>query len=91
MARIRKAAPASAERKDFATRLAELRKAYGREIGEPALEMGKFAQMLGLEPETYRRYERAEVEPPLRVLTAIHNLTGVSLNSLIAGNISKVA
>lgn len=72
-------------------RLAALRKAWGREIGRPDLTMGEFAEMLGLEAETYRRYERSETEPPIRVLSAIRRVTGVSLNSLISGDIERAA
>ena len=83
--------PASAERGAFAARLTALRQTYGMSIGQPGLDMGEFAKLLGLEGETYRRYERGETEPPLRVLSAIRRVTGISLNALIAGEIDKAA
>lgn len=82
---------ASAERQAFATRLRALRQSYGISIGEPGLSQEEFAKRLGLQGETYRRYERSETEPPLRVLSAVRRLTGISLNSLIAGEIDRAA
>lgn len=82
---------ASAERQAFATRLQALRQTYGVRTGRPLLSREEFAAMLDLEGETYRRYERAETEPPLRVLTRLREVTGVSLNSLIAGEIDRAA
>jgi transcriptional regulator with XRE-family HTH domain len=82
---------ASAEREAFATRLKALRQSYGIDIGEPGLTQEEFAKRLGLQGETYRRYERGETEPPLRVLAAIRRLTGINLNSLIAGEIDRAA
>lgn len=82
---------AIAERQAFASRLQALRQTYGVTIGRPLLTKEEFAAMLGLEGETYRRYERAETEPSLRVLTKIREVTGVSLNSLVAGEIDRAA
>lgn len=82
---------ARAERQAFATRLQALRQTYGIRTGRQLLSKEEFAAMLGLEGETYRRYERAETEPSLRVLTRIREVTGVSLNSLIAGEIDRAA
>ena len=82
---------ASAARQAFAARLQALRQTYGVSTGRPLLSREEFAAMLDLEGETYRRYERAETEPSLRVLTKIREVTGVSLNSLIAGEIDRAA
>ena len=45
----------------------------------------KFAEQLGLEPETYRRYERGETEPNFQTLRRIRDIAGISLDVLIAG------
>ena len=82
---------ATAARQAFATRLRALRQSYGMSIGSPTLTAGEFAKLLDLEGETYRRYERGETEPALRVLSRIRELTGVSLNSLVAGEIDRAA
>ena len=75
----------------FAERLAETRKAYGRRIGDPEFNRQQFAAVLGLEAETYRRYERGETEPPLATLVRVHEVTGVNLNYLVAGDIPTAA
>ena len=91
MGRPRTRVSASSERQSFGARLTALREAYGREIGKPDLSMKDFAQLLGLQEETYRRYERAETEPSLKTLSAIRRVTGVSLNSLVAGEVHRAA
>jgi DNA-binding XRE family transcriptional regulator len=83
--------PASSEQQDFAARLIALRKAYGREIGDPAITKGRFARLLDLAEETYRSYETGRTEPSLQVLIRIRRLTGVNLNSLVAGEIDRAA
>ena len=75
----------------FAARLRALRQTYGVQIGQPLLSREEFAAMLNLEGETYRRYERAETEPPLRVLARLRQVTGASLNALVAGEINGSA
>ena len=71
-------------RADFARRLRALRRAVasraGHEINQQAM-----AESLGLEAERYRRYERGEAEPSLDVLIALRQVTGVSLDVLVAG------
>jgi transcriptional regulator with XRE-family HTH domain len=69
----------------FAKRLGAVRLAYGAVTGRPGLSRAIFAFELGLERNTYRRYERGEVEPPLTTLAAVRRLTGISLDYLIAG------
>lgn len=78
----------SASRQFFAWRLRATRRAYGGLIGDPGLSARRFARLLGIEPERYRRYERAELEPPLSVLTALRRVTGVSLDRLVSGDIA---
>jgi transcriptional regulator with XRE-family HTH domain len=68
----------------FAKRLGAVRLAYGAVTGRPGLPRVTFALELGLERNTYSRYERGEVEPPLMVLAAVRRLTGISLDYLIA-------
>jgi len=53
----------------FATRLIALRQAFGASIGKPRLTQREFAEMLNLQAETYGRYERAETEPNVLLLT----------------------
>jgi len=53
------------------------------------MDQKEFAAILGFgegQIETYRRYERGETEPPLRVLAQIHRTTGASLDDLIGGS-----
>ena len=45
----------------------------------------EFAKALGIEPETYRRYERGETDPSLANLVAIHKRTGQSYERLLGG------
>lgn len=70
--------------KAFPKRLADLRIRYGQDIDRRELNATEFAEILGLEAETYRRYERAETQPNIATLALIRELTGVSLDSLIA-------
>lgn len=65
-------------RPPFAQRLETVRKRTG-------LSQKDFATALGLEAETYRRYERDGVEPKIETLAAIRRITGINLNFLIAG------
>ncbi len=69
----------------FADRLRETRQVYGKRIGKPDLSGKQFALILGIEAQRYRRYERAEIEPPLHVLALLRRVTGVSLDRLVAG------
>ena len=78
-------APASSLRDGFATRLKLLRIAYGEAYGRPRFTTAEFAAMLGVEPGRYRRYERAETEPPFWLLISIQRMTGVSLDWLVSG------
>jgi DNA-binding XRE family transcriptional regulator len=67
-------------RKQFAERL---RQARSIKFGT----MAEFARELGVEEETYRRWERAETEPNLANLIRILALTNVSAEFLVAGRI----
>lgn len=78
-------APASSLRDGFASRLKSLRIAYGEAYSRPRLTTAEFAALLGVEPGRYRRYERAETEPPFWLLVAIQRMTGVSLDWLVSG------
>jgi transcriptional regulator with XRE-family HTH domain len=69
----------------FAARLKQLRLNYGTQIEKPGLSARQFANILGIAAQRYRRYERAEIEPPLEVLALLRRLTGVSLDRLVAG------
>lgn len=70
----------------FAARLMAVRKMYGLQTGRPDLDKKEFAALIPKEAQTYRRYELGETEPNLWTLTRIRDLTGVSLNYLIAGH-----
>ncbi len=76
---------ASAYTEAFGKRLAVVREAYGQSIGKFRFEQKEFAELLGVEPERYRKYERGEREPPFWLLDRIAGLTGYSLDFLISG------
>jgi transcriptional regulator with XRE-family HTH domain len=76
---------------EFARRLAAVRLAYGMVTGRPQLSRARFASELNLEKDTYRRYERGEMEPSLPTLAAIRRLTGISLDYLIADEDQGIA
>lgn len=69
----------SPHRKAFATRLEAARIAAGYET------MREFSEALGIAEARYRRWEAAETEPDLFHLQRIASLTGISLDTLIAG------
>lgn len=76
----------------FAMRLIKVREAYGAATNRPDLDQKAFARILGFgegQEEAYRRYERGETEPPLRVLAEIHRVTGASLDLLVGRNPSE--
>lgn len=76
---------------DFAKRLAAVRLAYGVMTGRPTISRAVFAAELALEQNTYRRYERGEMEPSMVTLVLIRRLTGISLDYLIAGENHGIA
>jgi Predicted transcription factor, homolog of eukaryotic MBF1 len=43
----------------------------------------QFAEQLGLEPHTYRKYERGEAEPNFETLTRICQELGITPNDLL--------
>lgn len=64
---------------DFAIRLAHAR------INAGFQTKALLARAIGLEEETYNRYERAETEPNLFTLAKIAETTRTSLDQLIRG------
>lgn len=55
-----------------------------RSLDRPThLHTAEFAALLGVEPGRYRRYERAETEPPFWLLAAIRRITGASVDWLL--------
>lgn len=72
--------PASKARRAFAKRLQAARIAAGYET------RSAFADKLGSEHETYRRWERAETEPSIHMLVRISDATQKSLDFLIRGS-----
>lgn len=81
MPRPRKSSPAKNDPivQAFAKRLATARVFFGFETAV------QFAKELGIEPETYRSWERGTNECPLRVIAQIREKFDVSLDWLIAG------
>jgi transcriptional regulator with XRE-family HTH domain len=65
------------ERLEFAARLKELRFLRGYHTAK------QFARALGIEQNTYTRYERAEVEPSLTVIDKMCRLLNVMPNELL--------
>lgn len=72
----------------LAQRLIEIRERYsaltrGREMDqkEYAMDILGYAEE---QVETYRRYERGDVQPSLQLLADIHRITGASLDDLIS-------
>lgn len=68
-------------RTEFSIRLEQARKNADYETA------ADFARALGIEVDTYRRWERGETEPSVEHLTKIHVLTSVSLDFLVAGRL----
>ena len=68
-------------RTQFSVRLEQARKNADYETA------AEFARALGVEVDTYRRWERGETEPSVEHLTKIHALTSVSLDFLVAGRL----
>ena len=48
-----------------------------------------FAALFGLRDETYRRYERGETEPNFATLEKLRQITGVSLDFIITGEVEN--
>lgn len=68
----------------------EVKVQLGKRIGVAREKRGYatralFAEHLGVREETYNRYERGEVIPDVELLAAIADLTGYTLDWLIAG------
>ena len=72
---------ASVVTKAFAMRLIAAREQVGY------LVKADFARELGVEPPAYRKWERGEAEPGIADLAKIQQITGVSLDFLIAGTV----
>ena len=71
-------------RRLFADRLRQLRASYSRRVGQ-RLNQTQFAALLGIKIDRYSAYERGDREPPLDVLARLKQVTGVSLDEMIAG------
>ncbi len=70
------------------SRHAQIMKTFGDRLRKAREKAGyasaqKFAGVLGLEPHTYRKYERGDAEPNLDVLTRICELLDVTPNHLL--------
>lgn len=68
-------------RASIARRLRDVRLKFG--AGQ--MTMIEFSEALGIEAARYRRYERAEVEPPIWVVREVHKLTGATWEAILGG------
>jgi transcriptional regulator with XRE-family HTH domain len=66
-------------KKEMGERLYRHREALG-------LTSDEFAEMIGENGGTYRRWERGEVQPSMHALHAMRRETGVDLNWLVCGD-----
>lgn len=48
----------------------------------------EFAAVIGIEPHTYRKYERGESDPPLQIVGRMALALGVSTDYLILGRVT---
>ena len=69
--------------KTFAQRLKSARENAGYDSAQG------FAGVLGMEPHTYRKYERAQSEPTLETLVRICELLNVDANYLLPATSRK--
>lgn len=65
--------------KDISVRIKSARVTAGYSTAD------EFAQEIDENPATYRRYERGEVEPPVKVWLGIKRVTGYSLDWIFTG------
>jgi transcriptional regulator with XRE-family HTH domain len=83
-----KPAKASEASSLFGRALRQARLKYGLDSGQGSLSQHDFAVMLGIggdrPEERYGLYENGKREPPLWILKAIREVTGYSLDDLIA-------
>lgn len=70
---------------EFGNRLRTARLAYGQLTGRPNLFQEIFAAEIGSHPKTFARWERGETWPPIGALVRVREVTGTSLDYLIAG------
>lgn len=68
----------------FGRRLEAVRLAFGEENNRRDLPLQEFATILGLHPKTLFELESGIIEPTVEFLTVIHDLTGISLDYLVA-------
>ena len=69
--------------KTFSTRLQRAREKAGYASAQ------QFAGVLGLEPHTYRKYERGQSEPNFEVLVRICELLDITPNHLLPHGVKK--
>lgn len=69
--------------KTFSARLRAAREAAGFDSAQ------QFAAVLGLEPHTYRKYERGHSEPNFEVLMRICDLLNVDASYLLPRRLSR--
>lgn len=70
-----------------ARRLRALRDAYGTAVGLPGISQAAFSKKLGVPITDYMECEGGGIEPSVRLLTALRNRTGVSLDWLITDSV----
>jgi len=72
----------------FTSRHKTIMKAFGSRLKQARIKADypsaqQFAAVLGLEPHTYRKYERGESEPNLETLTRLCELLDITPNYLL--------
>jgi transcriptional regulator with XRE-family HTH domain len=77
----KKSRPDSQARAAFAARLKAARLSHGNYPNNIDL-----ARAIGVEGETYNRWERGETEPGIANLAKLHAALGISLDWLVAGD-----
>lgn len=67
----------------------DVRVSFGTVTGRPDISQKDFAEMIGLEGETWGTYERGVSYPNVKTLQRLKKLTGVNLDFLISGEPEK--
>ena len=74
------------EQNTLPNRLQATRRSFGDKTGTPSLTPGDFSRRIGVPPRHYASCESGTSEPTFRLLAALHEKTGVSLDWLISGS-----
>lgn len=79
------------DRKAFGARLGMLRRSrmVAERLGLPRVLGADMANAIGILKVRYHRYERGAMEPPISIVAAIADVTGVSLDWLLLGRMRE--